>query len=125
MIIFSPAMSGPEFLTFYVCLLAALVVAAGLLRHGLRGPADDGSRPPLDPYQAAFLAGGYRGGAEAAIVALSARGMLRLDPGGRFVAVAGQSDRALDRGTMPMTTCWVGSPKWPESSRALAYLMRL
>lgn len=80
-------LTGPQFLVLYVCLLIALTIAAGLVRTRLRGPGDDRFPPTLDSYQAAFLAGGYPAAAEGAIVALTARGSLRLDPGGRFVAV--------------------------------------
>lgn len=81
-------LSGPEFLAFYAGLLVVLTIAAGVVRTSLRGPAGDPVSTALDSYQAAFLAGGYRAAAEGAIVALTARGALRPDPGGRFVAVA-------------------------------------
>jgi ABC-type multidrug transport system fused ATPase/permease subunit len=81
------ALDGPGFLAFFVILLVALTVAAGVVRSMLRGPSDDRFPPTLDSYQAAFLAGGYQVAAQAAIVALTARGSLRLDPGGRLVAV--------------------------------------
>jgi hypothetical protein len=80
-------LSGPEFLAFYIGLLTALLVAAGLLRTSLRGPSDDRFPATLDSYQAALLAAGFPGAAQSAIVALTARGSLRVDPGGRFVAV--------------------------------------
>jgi uncharacterized protein (TIGR04222 family) len=80
-------LSGPEFLAFYIGLLTVLLVAAGLLRSSLRGPSDDRFPATLDSYQAALLAGGYQGAAQAAIVALTARGSLRVDPGGRLAAV--------------------------------------
>lgn len=81
------ALDGPGFLAFYAILLVALTVAAGVVRSMLRGPSDDRFPPTLDSYQAAFLAGGYQVAAQAAIVALTARGSLRLDPGGRLAAV--------------------------------------
>lgn len=80
-------MSGPEFLALYTGLLIVLVIAAGVVRSSLRGPSNVEFAPTLDSYQAALLAGGVRSAAQAAIVALTARGSLRLDPGGRFVAV--------------------------------------
>jgi uncharacterized protein (TIGR04222 family) len=79
--------TGPQFLAFYITLMAVLLVAAGIVRTSLRGPADDRFPPTLDSYQAALLAAGSQGAGEAAIVALTARGSLRVDPGGRFVAV--------------------------------------
>jgi len=81
------ALSGPEFLALFIGLLGVLLVVAGLVRTSLRGPSDDRFPATLDSYQAALLAAGYQGAAEAAIVALSARGSLRVDPGGRFVAI--------------------------------------
>jgi uncharacterized protein (TIGR04222 family) len=80
-------LTGPEFIAFSIGLLVALLIAAGLVRTSLRGPADDRFPATLDSYQAALLASGLRGAAEAAIVALNARGSLRVDPGGRLVAV--------------------------------------
>lgn len=80
-------LTGPEFVAFYIGLLVALLVAAGLVRTSLRGPSDDRFPPTLDSYQAALLASGLRGAAEAAIVALTVRGSLRVDPGGRLAAV--------------------------------------
>jgi uncharacterized protein (TIGR04222 family) len=85
--VFPFTLSGPQFLSFFALLMVALIVAAGIVRTSLRGPSDERFPPQLDSYQAALLAAGYRGAAEAAIVALSARGSLRVDPGGRFVAV--------------------------------------
>jgi len=82
--------SGPDFLRLYAVLLAVLVVVAGVVRHSLRTPADDPGRLQLDPYQTAFLAGGYQAAAEAAMVALTARGVLNLDPGWRLQAVTEQ-----------------------------------
>jgi len=81
------SLTGPEFTAFYIVLLVALLVVAGLVRTSLRGPSDDRFPATLDSYQAALLAAGYRGAAEAAVVALSARGSLQVDPGGRFAAV--------------------------------------
>ena len=82
--------SGPDFLRLYAVLLAVLVVVAGIVRHSLRTPADDPGPLQLDPYQTAFLAGGYQAAAEAAMVALTARGVLNLDPGWRLQAVTVQ-----------------------------------
>ena len=81
---------GPDFLRLYALLLAVLVLVAGIVRHSLRTPADDPGRLQLDPYQTAFLAGGYQAAAEAAIVSLTARGVLNLDPSPRLQAVAAQ-----------------------------------
>lgn len=80
-------LTGPEFIAFYIALLTVLLVVAGFVRTSLRGPSDDRFPATLDSYQAALLAADYQGAAEAAIVALCARGSLRVDPGGRFVAV--------------------------------------
>jgi uncharacterized protein (TIGR04222 family) len=80
-------LTGPQFLAFYIGLLSVLLVAAGIVRTSLRGPADDRFPPTLDSYQAALLAAGFQGAGEAAVVALTARGSLRVDPGGRFGAV--------------------------------------
>jgi uncharacterized protein (TIGR04222 family) len=79
--------SGPQFLVLYIVLLAAAVVVASVVRSRLRGPSDDQFPATLDSYQAALLSGGNQVAAQAAIVALAARGSLRLDSGGRFVAV--------------------------------------
>ena len=81
------SLTGPEFTAFYIVLLVALLVVAGLVRTSLRGPSDDRFPATLDSYQAALLAAGHQGAAEAAVVALSARGSLRVDPGGRFAVV--------------------------------------
>ena len=79
---------GPtDFLGLYIGLLVAVTIAAGVVRGALRGPSDDPGQLPLDAYQAAFLAGGYRAGADAAMAALAARGSLRADPSGRLAAV--------------------------------------
>lgn len=81
------ALTGPEFLAVYVVLLLVLMIAAGIVRSRLRGPSDDRFPAQIDSYQAAYLAGGVRSAAEAAIVALTSRGALRVDTGGRFVAI--------------------------------------
>jgi uncharacterized protein (TIGR04222 family) len=80
-------LTGPEFLTIYIALLVVLVIAALMVRSGLRGPSDNQFPPSLDSYQAAFLAGGFQAAAEGAIVALTARGSLRVGDGGRFAAI--------------------------------------
>lgn len=80
-------LTGPEFVAFDIALLAAVMIAAGTVRHRLRGPSGDPGQVQLDAYQAAFLAGGFPSGAQAAIAALAGRGSLVVDPGGRFVAV--------------------------------------
>jgi uncharacterized protein (TIGR04222 family) len=82
-------MTGPEFLQLYLVLMAGAIIAALVVRHNLRGPDDDRSQPQLDPYQTAFLAGGFQAGGEAAVVALTSRGLLQLDPTGRFLGVWG------------------------------------
>jgi len=82
--------SGPDFLRLYAVLLAVLVVVAGVVRHSLRTPTADPGRLQLDPYQTAFLGGGYQAAAEAAIVSLTARGVLNLDPGWRLQTVTEQ-----------------------------------
>jgi uncharacterized protein (TIGR04222 family) len=80
-------LTGPEFVAFYVGLLAAVTIVAGIVRSRLRGPSGDPGQVQLDAYQAAFLAGGFPSGAQAALAALAGRGSLVVDPGGRFVAV--------------------------------------
>jgi len=80
-------LTGPEFVAFYVGLLAAVIVGAGIVRTSLRGPSGDPGPVQLDAYQAAFLAGGFQSAGQAAIAALAARGSLRVDPGGRLVAI--------------------------------------
>jgi uncharacterized protein (TIGR04222 family) len=80
-------LTGPQFLAFYIGMLTVLLVLAGIVRTSLRGPSDSQFPGTLDSYQAALLAAGFQGAGEAAIVALTARGSLRVDPGGRFVAV--------------------------------------
>jgi uncharacterized protein (TIGR04222 family) len=85
--VFPFTLDGPQFLAFFVAVLVALLVVAGMVRSSLRGPSDDRFPSALDSYQAALLAAGYQGAAEAAVVALSARGSLGVDPSGKFVAV--------------------------------------
>lgn len=80
------ALDGPHFLVFFGVLAVSLTAVAWVVRYLLRGVSDDQYPVALDPYQAAFLGGGHQAAAEAAIVALTARGALQVD-GGRLLAV--------------------------------------
>ena len=112
-------MTGPQFLVLYVCLLAACVVVAGVVRHALRGPADQPSMLPTDPYQVAFLAGGYCGVIQAAVVALTSRGMVAPQPGGRVAAVPAQTTwlHPVERAVYDAVA---GAPPATPSARAAA-----
>ncbi len=68
---------GPEFLVFYVVLIAAVL---GLLYAAIRN-AEDGSPPVLplrNPYQIAWLRGGNREAARIAVLSLIDRGLVEL-----------------------------------------------
>jgi hypothetical protein len=84
-------MTGPQFLGFYAGLATACAVVALAVRHALRQPADEPSSLPADPYQAGYLAGGWRALTEAAVVALTGRGLLQPQPNGRVVALPGDT----------------------------------
>lgn len=72
---------GPAFLLLYLGLLAAAIVAALLVRWWLRGPGGDvaGRAPELHPFEVAYLAGGPKAVADAAIAGLVHRGNLAVD----------------------------------------------
>ncbi len=110
--------SGPDFLRLYAVLLAVLVVVAAIVRHSLRTPADGPGRPQLDPYPTAYLAGGWQAAAEAAIVSLTARGILSLDPSERLVAVTVQPmlQHPVERAMFAAAAA--GSPRSPVGSGA-------
>jgi uncharacterized protein (TIGR04222 family) len=71
---------GPEFLEFYVIILAGAVVVGVILRCRLRSPGGSVSDidPPLDPYEIAYLAGGPQMAVDAAIACLIHTGALGL-----------------------------------------------
>jgi uncharacterized protein (TIGR04222 family) len=106
-------LSGPQFLALYAGLLLAVVIAAGVLRSNLRGPSGHPGALQLDPYQAAFLAGGFRLAGQAAIAALAARGSLRVDPGGRLAAI-----EPKPAGLHPVEDAvWTAAPAGPPATR--------
>jgi uncharacterized protein (TIGR04222 family) len=88
---------GPEFLRFYLAVLAVVLVAAGVLRRSLRHPGGDlppGRRPQLHPLEVAYLSGGARGIIDAAIAGLVQRRHLGVDKIRRTLTVGMAPDRA-------------------------------
>src|SRR5437868_3873105 len=82
---------GPEFLQFYLGLLALLTVTALVLRYLLRGPGDEfpGRMPPLEPLEIAYLAGGAAGAARGAVAALVQQGALAVGRGTGRLSIIG------------------------------------
>lgn len=72
---------GPQFLQLYLALLAAVTIAAILLRWLLRSPADDlpWPLPKYLPLELAYLSGGPQGAVNAAIAGLVQSGAIEVD----------------------------------------------
>jgi len=69
---------GPQFLLFYVCLTAAVLIAL----WALLGQAEKGEIPRIsfnDPYRIAYLRGGKNEAARVAVISLVDRGLLEVD----------------------------------------------
>src|SRR5947209_382710 len=79
---------GPEFLGLYLGLLIAAVACAEVLRWWLRKPGADVNQedPPLTPYEVAYLAGGRKGAAHAAVAGLVRKEALSVNAAGRLSA---------------------------------------
>jgi len=77
---------GPEFLTFYVVFVPAVLAGAAFLRWYLRGPrhAIGVSDLPKDPYTIACLAGGAAAAVTTACVSLAQRGLISARRGGKI-----------------------------------------
>lgn len=71
---------GPEFLQFYLALFGCVFVGALFLRWLLRGPGGEVSQlvQGLDPFEAAYLAGGPRMVVDACLAGLAHAGALKL-----------------------------------------------
>jgi uncharacterized protein (TIGR04222 family) len=80
---------GPEFLAFYLAILAVSVLAALAVRWSLRPPADDRPEetPDLSPYDVVYLAGGDQLAVTAAIASLVHRNVLEVDGPGRKLRI--------------------------------------
>jgi uncharacterized protein (TIGR04222 family) len=73
---------GPDFLAFYLVLLAGVTMLAAFLRWFLRGPSEVGpSVGSIDAYDAAYLAGGPRMAVDAAIASLLHAGRITIHLG--------------------------------------------
>jgi uncharacterized protein (TIGR04222 family) len=75
-------LGGPRFLGFYLLLFGAIVAGGLAFRRALRGPHDEPTPEELElgPYEVAYLAGGGRRAANAAIASLVERQLLGLKP---------------------------------------------
>jgi uncharacterized protein (TIGR04222 family) len=73
---------GTEFLGFYFLVFGAVLAGGLMFRHALRKPSDNPTarEMDLDPYEAAYLAGGEKRAANAAIAGLFKRRILALLP---------------------------------------------
>lgn len=73
---------GPDFLAFYLVLLAGVTMLAAFLRWFLRGPSDVApSAESIDAYDAAYLAGGPRMAVNAALASLIHAGRITIHLG--------------------------------------------
>jgi len=89
-------LSGPDFLVFYLALSVVVVGATALLRWWL----ESGPVPKLgnvDPYQVAYLRGGYHEAIRVATISLLDRGLLRMEGDS---LIAGMS--AVNRARRPL-----------------------
>jgi uncharacterized protein (TIGR04222 family) len=93
---------GPQFLMFYAAAFVAALIVAGLLRRFLRKPDDEpapGATAKIDPYQAAYLAGGKESAVNAAIADLLQRGHLELQTATRTLKIG---EHRLPPGAHPL-----------------------
>ncbi len=83
-------LSGPEFLKFYLFLVVFSFIAALISRWLLRAPGGDMSHlvPGLDPFEAAYLAGGPRMVVHTAIAALVHGNALKLKSASQTFSIA-------------------------------------
>jgi uncharacterized protein (TIGR04222 family) len=74
-------MLGPQFLAFYISVLATAVGLALLLRRQLRQPAMrfDGAPPDLEPFEAAYLQGGEAVVINVAVAKMAQAKLLSID----------------------------------------------
>ncbi len=75
---------GEQFLLFYLAAFVAALIASRVIVRLVRrnGPGRLGDEDLRNPYEIAFLGGGGRRMADAALAALYARGLIKLEPGG-------------------------------------------
>ncbi|MCX6925018.1 MAG: TIGR04222 domain-containing membrane protein, partial [Verrucomicrobia bacterium] len=87
-------LKGPEFLAFFACWAAVLVIGLVVLRR--RGEAEEPSAEylPQDPYEIAYLRGGKNHLLQTALVALVDRGLLEVKGLKLKTAEPGAVDRA-------------------------------
>ena len=74
-------MRGPDFLSFYLVLLAVAAAAGWVLRVAFRQPDDASPTPALDPYETATLVGGEELALRVAMSELVLRGQLAPESG--------------------------------------------
>ncbi|WP_406693393.1 TIGR04222 domain-containing membrane protein [Singulisphaera sp. Ch08] len=91
-------LTGPQFLSLYLLLLACAVALTAVIRWASRSPSD-GPGPEtldLDPYDVAYLAGGELSAVDATIASLVHRDLVKVNPAGRTIdAVGSLSDDLL------------------------------
>jgi hypothetical protein len=117
--------TGPNFLALYVALIVAIALIGFLLRSiGPHDPMPDAEAEKLDPYEIAFLAGGWPAAIHAAVTSLVHRGRILAGPAQSLSLGPSEPAKVLVgdgvyRGYVaPAPDHAIESPSWPRSRQA-------